>query len=170
MQAHEPARARRHLASLDTALSSLIRPLSSVPTQSTFNELPSLLSSLPLAATKTLKGLTPLPANAPRTLRRGQMAANLDRARKRDESNGILAGAKRGREATTLKEKRAEEGEKRQRGLGGAVGKMTRGGLVISQADVDRIGGSGGAARGGRGSRGGGRGRGGRGASRGRGK
>ncbi|KAL8277114.1 hypothetical protein RQP46_010442 [Phenoliferia psychrophenolica] len=80
--------AESHLASLDASLSTLIRPLSQPSSLSTHSQLPSLLQSLPMAPTKLLKGLTPLPGNAPRTLRRGQEAANLKRARARDESAG----------------------------------------------------------------------------------
>ncbi|KAI5481404.1 hypothetical protein MNV49_004160 [Pseudohyphozyma bogoriensis] len=128
-----------HLASLDSSLSDLIRPLTSA-TGTTHSQLPSLLASLPTAPTKVLKGLTPLPSNAPRTLRRGQAAANLKRARLRDEAQGVSAGAKkRDREATTLKEKRHSEGsDKRQRGMGGAIGVMTKGGLRLSKDDIDR--------------------------------
>lgn len=37
----------------------------------------------------------------------------------------------------SLKEKRREDGDdKRQRGLGGSVGKMVRGGLVISKQEL----------------------------------
>lgn len=46
-------------------------------------------------------------------------------------------GAKQGREATTLKEKRSIEGtDKRARGMKGAVGKMRNGGLVLSREEV----------------------------------
>lgn len=138
-----------------------------------------LLSSLPTAPTKKLKGLTPLPVNTPRTLRRGQSAANLKRARGRDEAAGIAPDAKRGfsgREALSLKEKREMDNggkeEKRERGMKGSLGKMRNGGLVLSRDEVDfgngvvpkgiKRGGRGGGKGGGRGG-----GRGGGGSSRG---
>lgn len=146
-----------HLSTLDTHLASLIRPLSSATPSTT--TLPSLLSSLPLSPTKTLKGHHPLPKNVPRTLRRGQLAVNLKRAQSRDLNAGVTAGQTKGlgggREASTLKEMRRDKngGEKRERGLGGAVGKMVGAELRISKKDVERINGSGGG--GGRGGRGG---------------
>ena len=159
----------RHLATLDTHLSDMLRPLTAPSNSTTHSQLPQLLSSLPMAPTKALKGLTPLPPNAPRTLRRGQAAANLKRAQGRDAANGILAGARNGREALSLKEKRAKEGEKRERGLGASLGKMKGGGLTLSREEIAR--GNGEAPRGSRGGRGGrGGSRGGRGASRGRGR
>jgi hypothetical protein len=163
-----------HLASLDDHLSTLLRPLTAPSTSSTHSQLPLLLSSLPTAPTKKLKGLTPLPVNTPRTLRRGQSAANLKRARGRDEAAGIAPDAKRGvsgREALSLREKREMENggkeEKRERGMRGSLGKMRNGGLVLSREEVDfgngvvpkgmkRGGRGGGSSRGGRG--GGGRG------------
>lgn len=150
---HQTIQPNSHLSSLDDHLSTLLRPLIAPSTSSTHSQLPLLLSSLPAPSQpiKKLKGLTPLPVNTPRTLRRGQSAANLKRARGRDEAAGIAPDAKRsgsgsggisGREALTLKEKRAEENggreEKRARGMkGGAVGKMRNGGLVLSREEVD---------------------------------
>lgn len=148
----------------------MLRPLTAPSTSTTHNQLPSLLSSLPTAPQKVLKGLTPLPKNAPRTLRRGQSAANLKRAQGRDEAAGIVAGANRsggmGREALTLKEKRKADGDdKRERGMGSKVGKMSAGGLRISREDISKINGdsSRGSKRGGRGGARGGGSRGGRG-------
>ncbi|KAK4701061.1 hypothetical protein P7C70_g5180, partial [Phenoliferia sp. Uapishka_3] len=133
------------LSTLDSSLSTLLRPLLAPSTSAPTSQLPALLSTLPIQSSKPLKGLTPLPSNAPRTLRRGQEAKNLVRARGRDEAQGILAGAKRGREATTLKEKRKEEGgDKRERGMKGAVGKMGRGGLTLTKAEIEHVTGSGG--------------------------
>lgn len=158
-----------HLSTLDGHLSTLLRPLISNPSGPATSQLPSLLSTLPLEQTKALKGHTPLPGNAPRNLRAGQSAKNLERAIKRDEANGVLAGSKRGRvgegarEALSLREKRREDagGEvKRQRGLKGAVGRMGGGELRLSRDDIERVNG-GGAKSGGRGGRGGGRGGGG---------
>lgn len=83
---------------------------------------------------------------------------NLERARKRDAAAGVLPGAKVGREAVSLREKRKAEGEDvRERGQGGAVGKMVRGGLVLSKDEV-RLGmGGGGGGKGGGKKAGGGR-------------
>ncbi|KAM0793758.1 hypothetical protein ACM66B_001176 [Microbotryomycetes sp. NB124-2] len=130
-----------HLASLDSHLSSLIKPLTQ-PGASTSSQLPQLLADLPLAPTKPLKGHTPLPKNAPRTMRAGQAAANLKRAQKRDEAAGLNSGTSRkhGREAMTLKEKRMEDagGEvKRQRGMKGAIGKMGGGELRLTKKDIE---------------------------------
>lgn len=118
---------------------------------------------------KPLKGHTPLPGNAPRTLRAGQAAANLARARKRDAAAGLApstaAGAVRtnvaggaslglGREATTKRERERERNggrePKRMRGLGGAVGSVRGGELRLSRDEIERgnaIGGSGGSSR-----------------------
>jgi len=88
----------------------------------------------------------------PRTLRKGQSAVNLARAQKRDAAAGVLAGAKVGREALSLKEKRKVDGDdERQRGQGGAVGKMVRGGLVLSKDDIRMGMGGGGGGFGGKG-------------------
>ncbi|GAA5922372.1 hypothetical protein JCM1841_003087 [Sporobolomyces salmonicolor] len=139
-QEPEDAAEESHLSSLDSHLSSLIKPL----TSGGGSQLPDLLRELPLAPTKPLKGHTPLPKNAPRTLRRGQNAANLKRAQARDAAAGVLAGQKRGREALTLKEKRKEEGsDKRERGLKGAVGKWGRGQISLSRDEVMRVNGMG---------------------------
>ncbi|GAA5914528.1 hypothetical protein JCM5296_003059 [Sporobolomyces johnsonii] len=139
-QEPEDAAEESHLSSLDSHLSSLIKPL----TSGGASQLPDLLRELPLAPTKPLKGHTPLPKNAPRTLRRGQNAANLKRAQARDAAAGVLAGQKRGREALTLKEKRREEGsDKRERGLKGAVGKWGRGQISLSRDEVRRVNGMG---------------------------
>lgn len=134
---------RSHLSKLDSHLSSLIKPLTSGSSAS----LPDLLRELPLAPTKALKGHTPLPKNAPRLLRKGQNAANLKRAQLRDAAAGHGQGAKKGsvgmgREALSLKEKRKADGlDKRQRGLGGAVGKWGRGQISLSKKEIMRING-----------------------------
>jgi hypothetical protein len=81
-------------------------------------------------------------------LRRGQNAANLKRAQARDEAAGFSKGTKKGtagqgREALSLKEKRKAEGkDKRQRGLGGAMGKWGRGQIRLSKKEVMSINGS----------------------------
>ncbi|KAK4049644.1 hypothetical protein OIO90_005403 [Microbotryomycetes sp. JL221] len=131
-----------HLASLDSHLSNLIRPLTQ-PGSST-SQLPQLLSDLPLAPTKLMKGSTPLPKNAPRSMRAGQSAANLKRALKRDEASGVVAGSKRGivggREALTKREQRLQDegGEiKRQRGMKGAIGRLGGGELKLSKSDIE---------------------------------
>ncbi|KAM0751027.1 hypothetical protein T439DRAFT_380050 [Meredithblackwellia eburnea MCA 4105] len=126
-----------HLSTLDSHLSALLKPL---VTDNGTASLPSLLSSLPLAPTKALKGHTPLPSNAPRTLRKGQNAANLSRAQRRDAINGLVKKGER--EATTLKERRkdrGEEGEDRHRGMRGGVGRLVGGELKIRKKDVERI-------------------------------
>ncbi|BGO99190.1 hypothetical protein NBRC10513v2_000295 [Rhodotorula toruloides] len=134
-----------HLTKLDSHLASLVKPLTSGTGSSS---LPDLLRELPLEPTKALKGHTPLPKNAPRLLRRGQNAANLKRAQARDEAAGFSKGAKKGtagqgREAPSLKEKRKVEGkDKRQRGLGGAMGKWGRGQIRLSKKEVMSINGS----------------------------
>lgn len=47
-----------------------------------------------------------------------------------------------GREALTLKEKRKQDGgDKRQRGLGGAVGKWGRGQISLSKSDISKVSG-----------------------------
>ncbi|GAA5925101.1 hypothetical protein JCM3775_006366 [Rhodotorula graminis] len=135
-----------HLTKLDSHLASLVKPLTSGSNAS----LPDLLRELPLAPTKTLKGHTPLPKNAPRLLRKGQNAANLKRAQLRDEAAGHGTGAKKaaggqGREALSLKEKRKAEGtDKRQRGLGASAGKFGRGQLSLSKKEIMSINGPGG--------------------------
>ncbi|GAA6023613.1 hypothetical protein JCM11491_006056 [Sporobolomyces phaffii] len=159
----EDAAEETHLAKLDSHLSSLTKSL-----HANSASLPDLLRELPLAghAAKPLKGHTPLPKNAPRSLRSGQNAANLKRAQARDAAQGILAGSKLGttagslgREAKSLKEKRREDGtDKRERGMGGAVGKFGRGMISLSKGEIARVQGMGGA--GGASARGGGRGRG----------
>lgn len=153
----------RHLAKLDSHLSSLTRSLHSNSPAS----LPDLLRELPLSThdAKPLKGHTPLPKNAPRSLRSGQNAANLRRAQARDAAAGILPGSRTGssatlgREAKSLKEKRKEEGlDKRERGMGGAIGKYGRGMISLSKGEIRRVqgmGGSGGSGGGGGGKRGG---------------
>ncbi|GAA5828208.1 hypothetical protein JCM11251_002636 [Rhodosporidiobolus azoricus] len=136
-----------HLDKLDSHLSALIKPLTDSGSSAS---LPDLLRDLPIAPTKALKGHTPLPKNAPRTLRRGQNAANLKRAQLRDEAAGNAVGSKKGalgmgREAMSLKEKRKADGmDKRQRGIGGAVGKMGRGQLSLSKKEISKISGPGG--------------------------
>ncbi|KAK4050399.1 hypothetical protein OIV83_003469 [Microbotryomycetes sp. JL201] len=130
-----------HLETLDSHLSSLVKPLTQAGGAAS-SQLPQLLAELPLRTSKPLKGHTPLPKNAPRTMRAGQAAANLKRAQKRDEAAGINSGTSRkhGREALTLKEKRLEDagGEvKRQRGMKGAVGRMGGGELRLSKKDIE---------------------------------
>lgn len=143
-QSLTPTVSARQLSKLDSHLSSLIKPLTS---GSGAASLPDLLRELPIAASKPRKGHTPLPKNAPRTLRRGQNAANLKRAQARDDAAGFGQGAKKGavgmgREALSLKEKRkAEGGDKRQRGIGGAAGKWGRGQLSLSKKEVRSING-----------------------------
>ncbi|GAA5908016.1 Atg39p [Sporobolomyces salmoneus] len=155
-----------HLSQLDSHLSSLTRSL-----HSNTSSLPDLLRSLPLASSKPLKGHTPLPKNAPRSLRSGLAAANLKRAQARDAAAGILPGSKQigsvatlglglgSREAKSLKEKRKEEGlDKRERGMGAAVGKFGRGMISLSKGEIRRVqgmGGSGSSGSGGGGKRGG---------------
>ncbi|BGP12478.1 hypothetical protein JCM10213_006955 [Rhodosporidiobolus nylandii] len=135
-----------HLDKLDSHLSALIKPLASGGSAS----LPGLLRELPIEKTKALKGHTPLPKNAPRLLRKGQNAANLKRAKLRDEAAGNAVGSKKGamgmgREALTLKEKRKADGtDKRQRGLSGAVGKYGRGQISLSKREIMRVQGPGG--------------------------
>ncbi|BGP21404.1 hypothetical protein JCM10295v2_000279 [Rhodotorula toruloides] len=134
-----------HLIKLDSHLASLVKPLTSGTGSSS---LPDLLRELPLEPAKALKGHTPLPKNAPRLLRRGQNAANLQRAQARDEAAGFAKGAKKGtagqgREALSLKEKRKVDGkDKRQRGLGGAMGKWGRGQIRLSKKEVMSINGT----------------------------
>lgn len=88
-----------------------------------------------------------MPKNAPRMLRRGQNAANLKRAQARDDAAGFGKGAKKGavgmgREALSLKEKRkAEGGDKRQRGIGAAAGKWGRGQISLSKKEIRSING-----------------------------
>jgi len=141
----DPYPGNRHLTKLDSHLASLVKPLTSGSNAS----LPDLLRELPLAPTKTLKGHTPLPKNAPRLLRKGQNAANLKRAQLRDEAAGHGTGAKKagggqGREALSLKEKRKAEGtDKRQRGLGASAGKFGRGQLSLSKKEIMSINGPG---------------------------
>ncbi|GAA6058527.1 hypothetical protein JCM10212_006966 [Sporobolomyces blumeae] len=147
----EDAQEEAHLSKLDSHLSSLTKSLATNTAS-----LPDLLRELPIESAKPLKGHTPLPKNAPRLLRRGQNAANLKRAQARDDAAGILPGAKRGREALSLKEKRAEEGsDKRQRGMKGAVGKFGRGQISLSKDEIRRVQGMGGGSSRGEGSRGG---------------
>ncbi|GAA5949519.1 hypothetical protein JCM3765_002688 [Sporobolomyces pararoseus] len=144
----EDAEEETHLAKLDSHLSTLTRSLHSNSPAS----LPELLRELPLASSsKPLKGHTPLPKNAPRSLRSGQNAANLKRAQARDAAAGILPGSRTGssatlgREAKSLKEKRKEEGlDKRERGMGGAVGKFGRGMISLSKGEIRRVQGMGG--------------------------
>lgn len=140
----------------------MIRPLTAPTTSSTHSQLPTLLLALPTAPTKLLKGLTPLPVNAPRTLRRGQSAKNLTRAQGRDEANGLIAGSK-GREAKSLGEKRKAEGtDGRERGMNSSFGKMRGGGIFLSRDEISLGSGeSGNSSRGGKGGRGGRGGRGG---------
>ncbi|GAA6020251.1 hypothetical protein JCM10207_004386 [Rhodosporidiobolus poonsookiae] len=141
-QAAADAAQESHLDKLDSHLSALIKPLTNASTPAS---LPDLLRDLPLEPKKALKGHTPLPKNAPRTLRRGQNAANLKRAQARDAAAGNAAGSKKGREgmgreALSLKEKRkAEGGDKRQRGLGAAVGKWGRGQISLSKHEIRRV-------------------------------
>ncbi|GAA5972676.1 hypothetical protein JCM11641_002969 [Rhodosporidiobolus odoratus] len=145
-QAAADAAEESHLDKLDSHLSALIKPLASGGSAS----LADLLRDLPIEKSKALKGHTPLPKNAPRTLRRGQNAANLKRAQLRDEAAGNATGSKKGtmgmgREALTLKEKRKAEGtDKRQRGLSGAVGKWGRGQISLSKHEIRKVNGPGG--------------------------
>ncbi|GAA5856193.1 hypothetical protein JCM8547_000813 [Rhodosporidiobolus lusitaniae] len=141
-QAAADAAEESHLDKLDSHLSALIKPLTNPSSPAS---LPDLLRDLPIAPTKALKGHTPLPKNAPRTLRRGQNAANLKRAQLRDEAAGNAVGSKKGslgmgREALSLKEKRKLDGtDKRQRGLKGAVGKWGRGQVSLSKQDIRKV-------------------------------
>ncbi|SCV68073.1 BQ2448_194 [Microbotryum intermedium] len=132
--------ATSHFTSLDTTLSALIQPLASTPSKSTQAELPALLRALQQDSPRPIKGRTPLPKNAPRSLKAGQAAGNLKKAKARDDAAGILLGAKQGREMLSLKERRIEEGgDKRQRGVKGVVGRLSSGELRLSKDDIRSV-------------------------------
>ncbi|GAA5922661.1 Faf1p [Sporobolomyces koalae] len=147
-----PEEDETHLLKLDQHLSTLTRTLNN-PNSNTASALPDLLRELPIAQTKPLKGHTPLPKNAPRSLRAGQNAANLKRAQLRDAASGLAPGSTRtaggtglglSREAKTLKEKRKEEGlDHRERGLGARVGRFGRGMISLSKGEISRVQGMG---------------------------
>ncbi|SCZ91564.1 BZ3500_MvSof-1268-A1-R1_Chr1-2g01492 [Microbotryum saponariae] len=118
----------------------MIRPLANMLSTSTQAELPTLLRTLPPDSPRPMKGQTLLPKNAPRSLRAGQAAGNLKKAKAWDDAAGISIGAKRGCKTQSLKEKRMEDGcNKRQRGMKGVVGRLNSGELRLSKDDIRSV-------------------------------
>lgn len=151
-----------HLASLDASLLSLIKDLPSDPSgsgsgsnsksgykSSAINSLLPTLSSTLANPRYTVRREVeaPIDARAPRTLREGLYSARLGRAKQRaehDKEAGIVSSGS-GKYALTKKKRREQTGKederrKKAKGLGGVVGKMRKGGavLTLSKEEVRR--------------------------------
>ena len=141
-----------HLQQLDTSLLSLIKDL---PSSSSTTTLLPKLAALPNPRQSTRKERqAPIDKRAPRQLREALYASRLSRAQQRaadDKQAGIVTHkrdiSKSGGDfALTKKERRAQTGEegmrrKRARGIGGIVGKMKKGGSVLSLSrdDIEKM-------------------------------
>lgn len=143
-----------HLASLDASLLTLIKDLPSDSASgggyksSSISSLLPTLSSLPNPRYTVRKDVeAPIDPRAPRQLREGLYIARLGRAKARHELEkeaGIVSAGSGGYALTKKKrrEQRGDEDERRKKakGLGGVVGKMRKGGavLTLSKEEVRR--------------------------------
>lgn len=128
---------------LDASLYSLIQDLPSNATASSNSLLLDKLSALPsprLLTKKSQENEKVIDKRAPRTLHEKIYTARLNRAKIADaeaRENGVVIAAGKGKYALTKKARREQTGvedarRKKARGISGVVGKMRKGGAVLT--------------------------------------
>lgn len=145
------AHSHRHLKELDASLYSLIRELPSnanvdaAASSSLLTKLAESTANNPskgprLLTRKSQENEKQIDKKAPRILRERLYTARLERAKLQDsisKENGIVTAAGKGKYSLTKKARREEKGiedlrRKNAKGITGVIGKMRKGGAVLS--------------------------------------
>jgi hypothetical protein len=133
----------KHLKQLDSSLYSLVQDLPSNATSASNTLLLSKLDALPsprLLTRKSQENEKVIDKHAPRTLHEKIYTARLKRAKIADaeaRENGVVTAAGKGKYALTKKARREQLGvedkrRKNAKGITGVVGKMRKGGAVLT--------------------------------------